>query len=363
MSSALSSGFMSIVVLFAPACFHPNYDHPRCSPNGECPSGLSCSPRGICEAGGGIDAAPPDVCFGTAPFTICLAAAPTDPLTISNTTTIDTTNSPLCAQTLSGGSNYCVIAATSISIDATLRATGPTPLVLLARDTITANAMIDVGSHRGAIPEAGAGADPVTCDTGTAPTTTNETSGGGAGGSFLGLGGAGGTSVFGDAGGTPGPAASAISELRGGCPGQDGQGSTPGLGGHGGGAVYLIAGSTITIIGHVNAAGEGGGGGINCDVFPISAGGGGGAGGMIGFDAPTVVGSGLILANGGGGGGGCERSFAGEPGADPTAITAAIGGLGGRGNGGAGGNGSAGTAAGPGAAGGNGTCGACRSSP
>jgi hypothetical protein len=29
--------------LLASACFHPNYDHPTCGPNRECPSGMICS--------------------------------------------------------------------------------------------------------------------------------------------------------------------------------------------------------------------------------------------------------------------------------------------------------------------------------
>lgn len=40
---------MAIGALLAPACFHPNYDHPRCGPNGECPSGLTCGAELICE--------------------------------------------------------------------------------------------------------------------------------------------------------------------------------------------------------------------------------------------------------------------------------------------------------------------------
>jgi hypothetical protein len=350
MSSARFSCVVAIWVLFAPACFHPNYDHPTCGPNGECPRGLSCSSLGLCE-----DPADPPACLGTDIVKVCLLSAPTTPITISSPTQIDTTNSPICAVSTSGD-NYCVLAGTTITIDETLRASGTRPLVLLATDTITANAMIDVGSHRGATPEFGAGADPATCDAGTAPTTGTYTSGGGAGGSFLGLGGAGGAGGLGGAGGMPGAAASTVTELRGGCPGQDGDSvsSDKSIGGHGGGAVFLIAGNQILVSGGINAAGEGGGGGVNCNV-PSSGGGGGGAGGMIGFDAPTVVGSGLILANGGGGGGGCDHSVAGKAGADPTAVTAAIGGSGG----GVGGNGSAGTSAGPGAAGGKGSCNMC----
>lgn len=60
MSSARFSGVMASGLLFAPACFHPNYDHPTCGPNGECPSGLGCSPQRVCEEDGGAGAKLPD---------------------------------------------------------------------------------------------------------------------------------------------------------------------------------------------------------------------------------------------------------------------------------------------------------------
>jgi len=47
------------VLLLIPACFHPNYDHPACGLNGECPKGLTCSAQLICEPpGDAVDAAP-----------------------------------------------------------------------------------------------------------------------------------------------------------------------------------------------------------------------------------------------------------------------------------------------------------------
>ena len=54
-------------------------------------------------------------------------------------TSIDTTTSPLCATTVSGGDGYCVIAATTITINAgiSVQAGGGKPLVLLASDSIT----------------------------------------------------------------------------------------------------------------------------------------------------------------------------------------------------------------------------------
>ena len=353
------------VLALVPACFHPSYDHPLCGPGGACPDGLACSAQGICEgiadqpadAGVGVDAAPdaPDApadaqtCFGTGLLRICLASAPTVPLIITDPTPIDTSNSPMCTAVISGG-DYCVLAGTMISVDVKLRATGARPLVLVARDSIATTGGIDVGSHRGAIPETGAGADPVTCQAGTAPVTA----GGGAGGSFAGLGGGGGAGASGSgAGGLPGSSITTIVELRGGCRAQDGAGPSKGAGGHGGGAVFLIAGTSIEVGGNINAAGEGGGAGVNNS----SGAGGGGAGGMIGFDAPTIMGTSLVLANGGGGGEGSGLNTAGNAGFDPSSTAAATGGANGTAAGGDGGNGSAGPAGGPGAQGLAGTTG------
>jgi hypothetical protein len=311
-----------------------------------------------------IDAAPdaPQTCFGTGLLRICLASAPSDSLTISATTPLDTDNPQMCALVTSGGTGLCVVAATTISVEATWRATGGKPLVLIARDsiTITATGLIDVASRRGVTPEIGAGGDAATCDGGTAPKTGGGTNGGGAGGSFTGLGGNGGKGGGGGGGaaGLPGAAVTAITELRGGCPGQIGQGvgANKGAEGHGGGAVYLIAGGTISVAGAINASGEGGGHGVSGEA----GGGGGGSGGMIGFDAQTITGTGLILANGGGGGeasGTTAPGASGNDGKDPTSISAAPGGTGGSTSGGDGGNGSTGVAAGPGADGASGASG------
>jgi len=341
-----------------------------CGPGGQRYGGLSGDLSGTCVPGNqppadaGIDTplvppvdtlVPPVdalVCYGTGIVKVCFASAPTQSLTITNPTTIDTMNSSMCATTVSGGSNYCVLAATTITINAKLRATGAKPLVLIASDTITTGAQIDVGSHRGATPEIGAGAEPITCAAGTNPTN----GGGGAGGSFTGLGGAGGNgsgAITG--GGVPGIVAAAITELRGGCAGQDGQaggGNDKGIHGHGGGAVFLIAGTKIDIGGGINAAGEGGTAGQK----NTAGAGGGGSGGMIGFDAPVITITSLILANGGGGGEGSgTANTPGAPGNDPTTINPAAGGAGNSANGGDGGDGSAGAAAGPGVAGNPGT--------
>jgi hypothetical protein len=292
----------------------------------------------------GPDAA---VCFGTA-FRVCLLAAPTLPLSISQPKPIDTSDLSMCVATAPTGSFGCVLAGTTITVEATLRATGSRPLILIASESITikGSGVIDVGSHRGATPELGAGADPSQdCPPGQPPKFHG---GGGAGGSFLGLGGTGGPSVS-AAGGTPGPPVTEPNQLRGGCAGQGTPGPTtptPVQGGHGGGAVLLIAGQLISVDGAINAAGGGGEGGP-----PDAGGGGGGSGGMIVLDAPTITGNGLILASGGGGGGGSSTdataTHSGKPGADPSGVSAAAGGTGGPNGGGRGGNGSsAGTAKG-----------------
>lgn len=314
-------------------------DEAKCGPGGRSFGDLGGANSGQCVG-----------CYGTAPISICFATPPTGARTYSGT--IDTTNSPMCAtNVVSGGSGFCVLAAGTIMVDARLRATGAKPLVLLATDSITTGATIDVGSHRGATPETGAGADPAACTTmaGTAPTN----GGGGSGGSFAGQGGAGAVSAkAGSTGGMPGAAATSIT-LRGGCPGQDGEGTSKGTGGHGGGAVLLIATRSITLGGDILAGGEGG----DAGSMNTSGGGGGGAGGMIWFDAPTVANTGnnLILASGGAGGEGSGNNTAGLPGADATTVIAAIGGSGGANNGGDGGNGSSGAAASTGASGSAGT--------
>jgi hypothetical protein len=349
-----------------------------CEPSGfcsfedpSCPSGRRYGdlggPSGDCTPGGvqqqmdaAIDGppdarpdAPPDAlfCYGTAPISICFATPPAGPKTYSGQ--IDTMTSTMCAATVSGATDYCVLAGGAITIDARLRATGKRALVLLATDSITVGGAVDVGSHRGANPETGAGADPSSCVTsaGLGPTG----GGGGAGGSFAGTGGAGAVSANTvTTGGTPGLPVTNFA-LRGGCPGQDGDGANKGTGGHGGGAVLLFAVNTIDIQNDITAAGEGGAGA----TMSTSGGGGGGAGGMIWLDAPTIMNAGnkLVLANSGAGGegSGFNAGNAGDPGEDSTTTAAASGGHGGPTNGGDGGDGSAAMLAGPGVAGHAGT--------
>jgi hypothetical protein len=335
--------------LLTTGCYYasPTFTSPMsCDPvSPVCPPGTTCSAQGLCESSGGTDGDTGSgsgsagsgavTCFGTAPFQVCLAA-PTQPLNILRLQTIDTADPSRCAVTVPKGSFGCVLAATTITVGATLRAYGPRPLVLIASDTITITqtGSIDVGSHRGtaAGQELGAGADPHDCTPGQPPMA----GGGGAGGSFVGRGGKGGDSQLFSAwvGGMSGlPVAGDVNQLRGGCAGQNGGSSSNTPGGHGGGAVLLIASRAIGLAngGAINAAGEGGEGGLS---FPSAAGGGGGSGGMIVLDAPTIESNGLILASGGGGGGGGSSNSSGIRGADPSAVLPAAGGEGGQADGG-----------------------------
>jgi len=276
------------------------------------------------------------VCFGRGLLSVCLSELPTTAVQIGTDTPVDTGMSSTCAQlTGANAGTVCVVAGTSIAIasDKTLTGTGSKPLVLLATTgEIDVSGTVDVASHTGGTP--GADADPPECSAPTAPDACT----GGGGGGFGGPGGAGGGVVDAncnlDAGGNVGPAAPATpTTVHGGCPGAPGgvnqSDAASGASGHGGGAVYLIAATSISVTGTIDASGQGGGGG----TVDNGGGGGGGAGGMIGLDAPTITiqAAASVFANGGGGGEGARGDgvTAGHAGADPTdASTPAAGGTG-----------------------------------
>jgi hypothetical protein len=226
-----------------------------------------------------------------------------------------------CAMVIPQLSPYpevCVIIANDITIDSTMHAAGANsrPLVLVATNTLTVNALVSVASVRGN-GWVGAGETASECFTG--PTLDGSTggggAGGGAGGSWSSSGQDGGVGGSGTNEGVPNTGGNAPAGVRGGCRG--GSGAVTGTSyGHGGGAIYLIAGSTIHLMANarINASGEGGmAGAVNGGA------GGGGSGGLIGLDAPTVtidVGARLV-ANGGGGGGGGGTGSAGANGHEP----------------------------------------------
>jgi hypothetical protein len=298
-----------------------------------------------------IDAQP---CFG--PFLdVCLSALPTAAITISlvdNDLDINTelggSASTLCD---AGISNYCVVAATAITVAANkkIRGHGARPLVLVVLGTLDLFGEIDVSSSTDGTVR-GAGASMAVCAS-TEPPTPATGASGGFGGSFGGRGGDG-EAVSGNRG-TAAPAVVGFpTSLQGGCPG--GAGASGGGGGLGGGAVGIYA-ATVNLDGKINASGAGGSGGPRLK----SGGGGGGSGGMIVLDVPQsaiVLGSsGRLFANGGGGGeGGAGADPGAGEGADGNPSTGpnvpGTGGSGGTDAGGNGGPGSSGTPRGGGTA-------------
>ena len=309
---------------------------------GGCTFSTAIDPDGSTNPGGepGVGSEPANLhCYGTGlGVSACLMQVPTTPFVVSTDRTIDTTSGAECAPEVTA---WCVIAASAITIEggATLGAQGTRPLVLLSMTTIAVIGNIDVASHIATLQDAGPGANAAACTPGVAAATR----GGGFGGSF--------GTKGGDGGGVTGAMASDAfvpAALHGGCTGSVGA-ATGGSGGHGGGAVDLIAETSITVSGTINASGKSG----SSTTEDGAGGGGGGSGGMIVFDTPvlTFAATTNVFANGGGGGEGTAGNT-GVGGTDP--VSPALGGIGGSGGttGGDGGNGGFGTL--PGAIGGNG---------
>lgn len=307
-----------------------------------------------------VDAKPEALCAGTI-HKVCLDPPPTNTVTLPNAT-LDTGTSTLCMTPTSITPNVtaCVIIGASITLPqgAKLNVIGTKPLILLA-GAITISGTIDAASHRGG--QSGPGADGTCATNQTAPNTGGGRAdgGGGWGGSFGGKGGDGGRGADDGAAGKAGDTVNATT-LRGGCPGGDGAGNA-GAKGHGGGALALLAKTSISIDGIINASGSAGGG----SPADAGGGGGGGTGGMIILEAPAVTVAGQCFANGGGGGEGANVAADGLPGGESTSPNrAGAGGADGTdfgGNGGAGavgntasGGGVTGTAGGGGAVGGGG---------
>lgn len=379
------------------ACYSPSLSGgaPCQVTSNRCPIGETCVASGgggdgVCtsdrgrpvDAGGDMPPGDAGPCAGmaiTSKFlgSVCLAAAPTSPLSLSGAT-VNTANIPTgsCTQLVpqSGGPALCVLAGTMIEIaaGATVRAVGvnpvgstaawTNPLVLIATQTITIAGTFDASSHFsetvGGQPALGAGARTIAGCFATGVDgpagSGNNGGGGGAGGSFGTVGGVGGNGGNNNNTGHGSPAATmAPTLLAGGCPGGhggDGAGGmvSGGAGGNPGGAVYLLAGQSIVVSGKLNASGAGGVGGIEGNNSS-GGGGGGGAGGLVVLEAPQVSVTGTVFANGGGGGAGAgnvgDGNDNGKPGVDPAAATPAAPGGGGTSGGGNGGAGAAGTAA------------------
>jgi hypothetical protein len=288
--------------------------------------------------------APPDAPGASctvAGFDLCAHQQPNGPIAFNADTVIDTTLDCNVVVFDPTGGSVCVIYATDITVGATVRAQGKRPLALAATGTIVVDGTVDVSSNTAK--GLGGGANDAQC---MLKRDAGNRSGGGAGGSFAGKGGDGGT-------GTVDPNTSGLASdpiqlpdrLRGGCAGGFG-GS---VGGSGGGGVALVASTSITIAvtGKILANGGGGnyGGGQIIGLGSLGASG-GGSGGLVRIAAASISVKGTVTANGGGGGEGADSATnemsQGMAGADgTTTTTAALGGAGG-GNGGDGGGGTGG---------------------
>lgn len=328
----------------------------QCGGAGKCTDGFCSFPDSLCDSGfrygelsgplsgqcvgdrtddAGVDTVyiPDELfssCYGTGLVTACFDFPPVGDVAIGADVNTDTSTQ---CDTDARNAAWCVIAGESVTVPGTVHVTGSKPLVIVATQTISIGGTLDASSKRVG-GQVGAAANPAAC----AAIAPPGTSGGGAGGSFGADGGDGGDGPTANTGGTPGAATPSPTALRGGCRGQDGNGTTKGSGGNGGGAVYLIAETSITIDGILTASGAGATNGTTNS----SGGGGGGSGGFIGLDAPAVSCNGILIANGGGGGEGSGSATAGNPGQDATTVTAAQGGSLGSTNGGDGGDGGAG---------------------
>lgn len=274
------------------------------------------------------------LCYGRAPFTVCLTAEPTKVIVFAGSieTTACTYNAGVEQGEIITANNttMCVIAGASIDMTGiSVGTSGNLPLVLIASGDLTVpmGTRLDVSSATNNVSgvPTGPGFDPPEC--GNKPSGASSTSGGGggAGGTFGTKGGNGGAGA-GATGGQAAQVPTPFNKLRGGCPGGDGGNgnSASAAGGPGGGAIALFSHATIQIDGTVTASGAGGEGG-NASK---GGAGGGGSGGMIVLHANAIMlgTSGKIVANGGGGGAGAGNSQSGDNGEDASQLTTAAGG-------------------------------------
>lgn len=238
------------------------------------------------------------------------------------------------------------VGALEVTDTGNLRVVGSRALVIVARDTIVIDGVLD-GAARGQTFGPGAGI----AHAGAPGIRTSVYDSAGGGGGFATLGGAGGdvpcVGVLGGVGGSADDEPT-LPVLVGGSPGGPGSPgactSMPGVGG-GGGALQLSSMSSIAVGGTITVGGGGGPGGIYCGNTDSGGGSGGGTGGALFIEAPIFILGGFLAANGGGGGGGATYTQAGLDGADGTSSSAAAsGGAGTGGVGGMGGTSSAPTA-------------------
>lgn len=214
----------------------------------------------------------------------------------------------------------------NFTLGSKLRAEGSKPFLIVARESMTIDGVIDVSSlYDGTTASVGAGAS-LLASTCAAPPEAGvlcdvHGASGGGGGGYGGAGSGGdhgaaarncGAGVMGRPPTIGGAATTQPTTIRAGCAGaagswtNEGVPGDEGLGGPGGGAVHLFAGKSLTVSGTVRAGGAGGGQGKR----DRASGGGGGSGGYIGLESETIklLATAVLAANGGGGGGGTENN-------------------------------------------------------
>lgn len=262
--------------------------------------------------------APADVmtCYGTGLLRLCLEQPLATPRSLAGAidTGIDVTCTRIVAQL--DGPSLCVVSAQSIEIAGPLSLRGERPLVLVSDSSIRIAAEVDASSKLGG--KRGPGGQD-SCGTGLDGQSGTTGAGGGAAGTFNFRGGNGALGENGAAMAYSAFVPTAITDVRGGCPGfrgGDAGGNKGGLGGNGGGAFYAISNGPILITGDgsINASGSAGTGG----AAGGGGGGGGGSGGMIVLDGTAVTVAGPVFARGGGAGAGGGTTTAGTSGVDPS---------------------------------------------
>lgn len=231
---------------------------------------------------------------------------------------IDTTTLTLTGQVLPEGVRFEVVDAgvqlavlrvSTLTLTGTVRVRGSRPLVVLAREDITLDGLLD-GAARGAEPGPGAGVD--------GPGSGGDVD---ASGSLAtGAGGAGHASPGGPGGavealrpGAAGPAYGNSEELlleAGSRGGRGGFSACVVRGGAGGGALQLFAGRRLVLTERGAVTVGGGGGEDVCEPCRranfVGGGAGGGSGGTLLLQSPTMELRGVLAANGGGGSGTCD---------------------------------------------------------
>jgi hypothetical protein len=291
-------------VLLIAGCYDPSAS-PVCESTAACTDAGSDGPTQVCA--GDPSGLLPVTCFDPPP------APRTFPAGVAIMTSTD------CDVPLVDHPDLCILAGESITFTGAGKvvAQGTRPLVLWSATTITipAGLTLDVGTHDNGTP--GPGANDVECPAvdGSANTASTPNIGsGGCGGPFGAPGGKGGAGALADTARVQtecSPFVVELDRIRGGCRG--GHGGLSNVvgslnGGSSGGAVYLMAASSITIKGTIDACGTGGNL-ANANNITQAGGGGGGSGGMIAFDTPSLVLDGarlVALAGGGSSGSGLD---------------------------------------------------------